>query len=122
MHSRNIMIKEQLTLGHPVQFRCLGGCMHPTAHDKDCCIFEPVVSLACLKIGDIVFCQTEPNGDFLAGGISEKHPELAKLARSAENEYGAWLRFAVSIERSSQFYNCYGCKIYGRLVEAVYEW
>ena len=55
MHSRNRIIKEQLTYGHPVQFRCWGFCLHPWVCDGDCCIFEPIVCLSSLRRGDIVF-------------------------------------------------------------------
>ena len=70
MRSRNLMIKEMLTKGNPVQFRNLGDCMFPTARDKDCCLFEPVIRLSHLKVGDIVFFQIGTPGQFYAGKIS----------------------------------------------------
>ena len=119
MRSRNLMIKEQLTLGHPVQFRCLGDNLLPWVHSGECCIFEPVVCLSSLKCNDIIFCQTEPNGDFFAGGFYDPPRGFRKSARSADGKYGAWLDFGVCNWGFTEHYDCYGCKIYGRLVEVL---
>ena len=120
MRSRNLMIKLMLTHGHPVQFRCLGNCMYPTVHNKDCCIFEPVVCLSSLKLGDIVFCQIGGKGEFDAEKIGALPNGLAESARSKDLDYGAWLRFIICNHGGQTVGLCNGCHIYGRLVEAVY--
>ena len=124
MHSRNLIIKEQLADGNPVQFRCWGACLAPVAEPDDCCIFEPVVSLSKLKVGDIVFCQIEKEciycakqGNFYAGAIT-KVPS-AESAQCADESDGALLRFEISTHLGSIVGTALGYNIYGRLVEAA---
>ncbi len=121
MHSRSLMFKEMLTKGNPVQFRNLGDCMFPTAHDKDCCLFEPVMCVSHLKVGDIVFCQIGTPGRFYAGKISALPLESAESAQAASQDCGSWLTFQISTTHSKFPLPANGCQIYGRLVEAVYK-
>ena len=53
-HVRNLVIKEQL--------RVCSLSMYPLVHKGDCCLFEPVVYVSKLRIGDIIFCQLDIGG------------------------------------------------------------
>jgi len=124
MHSRNLIIKEQLADGNHVQFRCWGTCLSPVAESDDCCIFEPVVSLSKLKVGDIVFCQIEKECNFCAkqgnfyAGATTGVPS-AESAQCADESYGALLSFEISTQTGSIVGTALGYNIYGRLVEAA---
>ena len=88
-----------LTKGNPVQFRNLGDYIYPAAHDKDCCLLEPVICLSHLKVGDIVFCQIGTPGQFDAGKIMASPVESAESTQAANEQYGAWLKFQISTQQ-----------------------
>ena len=69
MHARNLVIKEQLQRGNLVQFRVWGLSMYPLVHKGDCCLFEPVVYVSRLRVGDIIFCQLDIGSRFVARKI-----------------------------------------------------
>ena len=115
MHARSLVIKEQLQMGNPVQFRVWGQGMYPRVHKGDCCIFEPVVCLATLQVGDIVFCQLEQEGKLCAHEISYVPKQSAASAQ--DDVFDGWLTFHISTQYGKWIGTCLGNNIYGRLVE-----
>ena len=120
-HSRNIVIRRQLEKGNPVQFRCWGTNMHPKAQEGDWVIFEPVIDLSELQVGDIVFCLV--GGEFtyraqVIAGISAYNEDKA-LARGHEYDPGC-KRYLISTQRGKHIATISGHDIIGRLVEVIY--
>ena len=120
MHARNLILKEQLREGHPVQFRCWGLSMYPRVLEGDCCIFEPVVVLSKLRIGDLVFCQTQPDDNFFARTISWALTPSVASARDGDGDIGTWKKYGIATQKGKHVGHCYGNNIYGRLVEVIH--
>ena len=117
-HARNLVIKDLLQEGNPVQFRVWGKGMQPRVHKGDCCIFEPVVCLATLQVGDIVFCQLEQEGKFCAHEISYVPKQSAASAQ--DDDFDGWLPFHISTQSGKRIGTCPGHNIYGGLVEVTF--
>ena len=119
-HARNLVIKDRLQDGNPVQFRVWGQGMYPRVHKGDCCIFEPVVCLSTLRVGDIVFCQLEPQGKYCAHMINGVPKQSAASAQYTDDDLDGWLTFHISTQHAKRVGKCYGHNIYGLLVEVTF--
>ena len=115
-HARNLVIKDQLQKGNNVQFRCSGLSMYPAVQEGGYCVFEPVLCLSKLQIGDIVFCQIEPEETFCAHTISGLSKPSAASAQYGDDD-GEWVNFSISTQHGKQVGNCYRYQIYGSLVK-----
>jgi len=95
--------------------------MHPKAQEGDWVIFEPVIDLSELQVGDIVFCLV--GGEFtyraqVIAGISAYNEDKA-LARGHEYDPGC-KRYLISTQRGKHIATISGHDIIGRLVEVIY--
>ena len=107
--ARNLVIKEQLQRGHSVQFRVCGLSMSQLVHKGDCCLFEPVVFVSKLRIGDIIFCQLDVGSRFCTPAAS---------APTAEDEdFRTGETYTISAQNCKCVGFCKGHRIYGHLVE-----
>ncbi len=117
MHARNLVIKKQLKAGNPVQFRVWGLSLYPLAHKGDCCLFEPVLYLSKLRIGDIIFCQLDIGGGFYAHKISGITIPAASAPTAEVEDFRTGETYTISVQNGKCVGSCKGDTIYGRLVE-----
>ena len=122
MATRNIVIQHQLQEGNPVQFRCWGPNMHPRAHEGDWVIFEPVLDLSELQVGDIVFCRAGGTFTYRAQTITgmSAYSEAIAAAQGTDYDIG-WRRYIISAQKGNKFIDIiHGHNMFGRLVEVIY--
>ena len=120
MHARNLVIKEQLQRGNPVQFRVWGLSMYPLVHKGDCCLFEPVVYVSRLRIGDIIFCQLDIGSRFFAHKISGITIPAASAPTAEDEDFRTGETYTISAQNGKCVGFCKGHTIYGRLVEVSF--
>ena len=119
-HARNLAIKDLLQEGNPVQFRVWGLSMYPLVHKGDCCLFEPVVYVSKLRIGDIIFCQLDIGSRFFAHKISGITIPAASAPTAEDENFRTGETYTISAPNGKCVGYCKGHTIYGRLVEVSF--
>ena len=117
MLARNLVIKEQLQRSNSVQFRVCGLSMPPLVHKGDCCLFEPVVYVSRLRIGDIIFCQLDVGSRFLAHKISGITIPAASAPTAEVEDFRTGETYTISAQNGKCVGFCKSHTSYGRLVE-----
>ena len=61
---RHNMMKVFLQANKPVQYRSSGKSLEPLVYSGDVCFLWPITGQTKILVGDIVFCQVQPNDGF----------------------------------------------------------
>ena len=69
---RNELIRAQLQEGKTVAYRQSGWSLWPRVHSNDLCCYLPVRFDLQVGVGDIVFCQVQPQGYYYAHLVKDK--------------------------------------------------
>ena len=114
---RNVQMKEALTAGRTIQCLSSGWSMYPWVHCRDCCVFEPVLSHDNLKQHDVVFCQVQPSGRYIALSILEIRDKGD--TRPYMLERATKRCFVIGNMKWHKVGSCYDEHVYGKLVEVL---
>ena len=106
--------------GNPVQFRVCSLSMYPLVHKGDCCLFEPVVYVSRLRIGDIISCQLDIGSRFFAHKISGITIPAASAPTAEVEDFRTGETYTISVQNGKCVRSCKGDTIYGRLVEVSF--
>ena len=108
------MIKAMLSSGRPVQYRSTGNSLSPiNVFSGDVTVWEPVTDPQQLVIGEVVWCQVRPSGQYFGHVIHE--------INEYETADGSMVRYYwIGNMETPPWYNgwCFTEDIYGVLFEA----
>ena len=63
---RNRLVKAHLLEGDTVSFRSSGNSLYPRVISGDSCTYEPIANHDLIQLGDIEFCEVQPDDRFYA--------------------------------------------------------
>ena len=103
-HARNLLLKTHLQAGRNVCYRSSGWSLVPLVHSNDRTTYAPVTSEDDVSEGDVVFCEVQPRGYFMAHMVKAKY-------RASDGT-----RFTISNARGWENGWCKIGHIYGRMI------